>query len=314
MVSIKDEDEDQEEQNHQQIEEEYNPKMEAESSPLRSPLHLASKKPFPQREPPHLHENLSQIIAKDRKIHGFSPLRSPENKKPIQQPPPQEPVPQPPVQVNNRSPAIVVNRSIREELSKVDSGRIGGESGSRRVKGGDVEADGGDRRSRTVSAILLRERKEARLRKTALGFRVCAFVFSLISFSVMAADKTVGWAGDSFDRYKEYRYCLSVNVIGFAYAAFQMVDLSYYFMGARHVIQGDIRYYFDFVMDQILTYLLISASSAAASRIDEWQSNWGKDDFTVMASASVGMSFLAFIAFAFNSLISGYNICNRGQT
>jgi hypothetical protein len=38
-----------------------------------------------------------------------------------------------------------------------------------------------------------------------LGFRVSEIVLCLISFSVMAADKTKGWSGDSFDRYKEYR-------------------------------------------------------------------------------------------------------------
>ena len=62
---------------------------------------------------------------------------------------------------------------------------------------------------------------------------------------------------------------------------------------------------------QILAYLLISASSAAATRVDDWQSAWGKDEFTEMASASVAMAFLAFIAFAFSSLISGYELCTH---
>ncbi|KAK2994072.1 hypothetical protein RJ640_024336 [Escallonia rubra] len=60
---------------------------------------------------------------------------------------------------------------------------------------------------------------------------------------------------------------------------------------------------------QMLTYLLISASSSGATRIDDWQSNWGKDKFPEMATASVGMSFLAFVAFATSSLISGYALC-----
>jgi len=44
------------------------------------------------------------------------------------------------------------------------------------------------------------------LKKVALGFRLSEVVLCLISFSVMAADKTSGWSGDSFDRYKEYRF------------------------------------------------------------------------------------------------------------
>ena len=62
---------------------------------------------------------------------------------------------------------------------------------------------------------------------------------------------------------------------------------------------------------QVLAYLLISASSSAATRVDDWQSNWGKDEFTEMATASVSMAFLAFVAFALSSLISGYNLCTH---
>lgn len=65
---------------------------------------------------------------------------------------------------------------------------------------------------------------------------------------------------------------------------------------------------------QILAYLLMSASSSAATRVDDWISNWGKDDFTQMASSSIAMSFLAFVAFAFSSLASGYCLCNRNTS
>lgn len=47
--------------------------------------------------------------------------------------------------------------------------------------------------------------RHAELRRAELGFRVCAAVFCLISLSVMAADTTPGWSGDSFRRYNEYR-------------------------------------------------------------------------------------------------------------
>jgi len=58
---------------------------------------------------------------------------------------------------------------------------------------------GGERRSRSAAT-------EEMVSKAALGFRLSEVVVCLISFSVMAADKTQGWSGDSFDRYKEYRY------------------------------------------------------------------------------------------------------------
>ncbi|KAL2321848.1 hypothetical protein Fmac_026227 [Flemingia macrophylla] len=168
-------------------------------------------------------------------------------------------------------------------------------------------------------------------KKVALGFRLCEVVLCLISFSVMAADKTRGWSGDSFDRYKEYRYCLSVNVIAFVYAAFQLADSALQIVARRSIIDHHLRYHFDFFMDQasfgldtcllvklthylilklkVLAYLLVSSASSAGTRVDDWQSNWGKDEFTEMASASVALAFLAFFAFAVSSLISGYNLC-----
>lgn len=56
----------------------------------------------------------------------------------------------------------------------------------------------------------------------------------------------------------------------------------------------------------MLTYLLISSGSSAATRVDDWKSNWGADKFPELATASVGLGFVAFVAFAFSSVISGY--------
>ncbi|KAF9671563.1 hypothetical protein SADUNF_Sadunf12G0060500 [Salix dunnii] len=172
------------------------------------------------------------------------------------------------------------------------------------------EAGVGVRKMGTSSEVR-RSMKEEKIRIGELGFRVSEVIMCLISFAVMAADKTQGWSGDSFYRYKEYRYCLAVNVIGCAYAGFQVYDLSYELATGKHVIRHHLRRHFNFFMDQILAYLLVSASSSAATRVDDWQSNWGKDEFTEMATASVVMAFLAFVAYAGSSIISGYNLYNR---
>ncbi|XP_068643205.1 CASP-like protein 4A3 [Aristolochia californica] len=148
------------------------------------------------------------------------------------------------------------------------------------------------------------------LKRAELGFRICSLIFCLISFSVMAADKTQGWAGDSFERYKEYRYCISVTVIGFVYAGFQAYAIVHHLMTGKYLTQHPFRQYLDFSLDQILAYLLISSSSSAATRTDDWVSNWGEDEFTKMAGASIGMSFMAFVSFALSSLMSGYSLCN----
>ncbi|XP_009586713.1 CASP-like protein 4A3 [Nicotiana tomentosiformis] len=265
-------------------------------SPLRSDSPIRSDDPFPEPHPP---KSPSKAIVK-----YFSPLRSPHkpSSENLSSTPPSE----------RRSPVVYFSRAIREDaapgVTKVGPVRGGGAD----VEAGEV---GGERRSRAaVASIIGRSQRDVLLNRAALGFRVCEVIFCLISFSVMAADKTQGWTGDSFDRYKEYRYCVAVNVIGFAYSGFQAFDLAYSLATGKHFLSHHMRYHFDFLTDQILAYLLMSASSSAATRVDDWISNWGKDKFTEMASASIALSFLAFVAFAFSSLISGYSLCNRSSS
>ncbi|KAL4348483.1 hypothetical protein GQ457_17G026960 [Hibiscus cannabinus] len=240
-----------------------------------STSNYASPESFPVK--PHL-DHSKALVALD-KSSPFNAISSP-----FYSPPP------PPTTPPQHSLHLTVNRAVREEgPGATTRTKVGGGAGG-------------------VAAVLRRSKIHHKVIMAALGFRLCEIIVCLISFSVMAADKTQGWSGDSYDRYKEYRYCLSVNVIGFVYAGFQAYDVAHYLVTETHVIYHHLFLPFAFFMDQILAYLLISASSAAASRVDDWQSNWGKDEFTEMATASIAMSFLAFVAFAFSSLISGYEL------
>ncbi|TMW85503.1 hypothetical protein EJD97_023049 [Solanum chilense] len=267
---------------------------------FHSPLHFLSQLHFDDRETKSL--SSKALVSVDK---YYSPVRTPhklscEN---LSLPP----TPTPPSEAGNKdrkSQGVYFSRPGREDVTNGVT-KVGP------VRGGDVEGGEmeGERPPRTM-----RSKRELTLTRAALGFRVCEFVLCLISFSVMAADKTAGWSGDSFDRYKEYRYCVAVNAIGFAYSVFQVFDLIYNLASRKHFLSHYTRYHFDFLMDQILAYLIMSASSSAATRAYDWISNWGKDEFTEMASASIGVSFLAFIAFAFSSLISGYNFCNRNAS
>ncbi|KAG2575283.1 hypothetical protein PVAP13_7KG390500 [Panicum virgatum] len=110
--------------------------------------------------------------------------------------------------------------------------------------------------------------RRAELRRAELGFRVSAAVFYLVALSVMATDTTTGWSGDSFCRYNEYRYVLAASVVAFTYSWFQLVAEVHYLVIRRHIVQAPWRSYFNLAMDQMLAYLLLSASSAALSRND----------------------------------------------
>ncbi|XP_027352592.1 CASP-like protein 4A1 [Abrus precatorius] len=188
-------------------------------------------------------------------------------------------------------------------VTKVDPGAEDGFVGVKDVELATGTA--GNRRLRPDISGLLRSKKIATWSKLLLGFRITAFVFCLVSFSVLAADKKQGWALDSFYFYKEFRYSLSVNVIGFAYSGLQMCDLVVYLNSGKHIVEHQLRGYLTFAVDQILTYLLMSASSSAATRAYDWESNWGEDKFPYMANASVALSLVAFVAFALASLVSG---------
>ncbi|GKV18918.1 hypothetical protein SLEP1_g29236 [Rubroshorea leprosula] len=135
-----------------------------------------------------------------------------------------------------KSTPLTVSRAVKEEGPAATTTKLSGGGGGARV----------------VTAILKRSKAEEMVKISALGFRLSEVVLCLISFSVMAADKTQGWSGDSYDRYKEYRYCLSVNVIAFVYSSFQAYDLAYYLITEKHTIHNRFRFPFDFFMDQKL--------------------------------------------------------------
>ncbi|KAF2582348.1 hypothetical protein F2Q68_00004131 [Brassica cretica] len=197
---------------------------------------------------------------------------------------------------SEKSPSsmVVFNRWVREE---------GPQTTTRKVGGGE-----------TTTTTVNRGRRDELVSIAALGFRVSEVILCVISFSIMAADKTKGWSGDSYDRYKEYRYCLAINVIAFVYSAFEACDAACYIAKETYMLNCGFHDIFVFSMDQIIAYLLISASSCAATRVDDWVSNWGKDDFTQMATASIAVSFIAFVAFAVSALISSYRLFTHASS
>ncbi|KAF3537085.1 hypothetical protein F2Q69_00025310 [Brassica cretica] len=225
---------------------------------------------------------------------------------PLPPPPPQYPPP-PRYQRNARAAAptnsssdkspssmVVLNRWVREEGPQTTARKAG--------------------ESAATTTAANRARRDGSVAMAALGFRVSEVVLCVVSFSIMAADKTKGWSGDSYDHYKEYRYSLFVNVIAFVYSAFEVCDAACYIAKENYMLNCGFHDIFVFFMDQFLAYLLMSASSCAATRVDDWISNWGKDEFTQMATTSIAVSFVAFGAFAVSALISSYRLFTHASS
>ena len=181
---------------------------ESPHSPLRSESPFRSDEPEPTEYSPgnSPEKSKSKALVVAAKYSPHPPLRSSLQGLSGQHNP--AALPRENAKSPLQSPVVTFNRAVRDEMpavvTKVDptGGRDGFTGG-----GGRVEDGGGDRRPPgAVTSIIRRSNREAMLKRAELGFRVCEMLFSLISFSVMAADKTQGWSGDSFDRYKEYRF------------------------------------------------------------------------------------------------------------
>ncbi|KAK3155953.1 hypothetical protein QOZ80_2AG0100890 [Eleusine coracana subsp. coracana] len=164
---------------------------------------------------------------------------------------------------------------------------------------------------RVVPDILSRKRRAAALQRAALVARATAAGLCLAALAVLAADTRKGWALDSYNRYSQLQYSEAVNVIGFVYSLLQFGALADLMRKNKHLIPHPKRDLFDFTMDQVLAYLLISSSSSATARVGDWIDNWGSDPFPNMANGSIVISFLAFVVFAICALISAYNLFRR---
>ncbi|KAL6565783.1 hypothetical protein OROHE_004838 [Orobanche hederae] len=152
----------------------------------------------------------------------------------------------------------VANRYLVEEAKPVKKEvDAGGHIGT-------VQEGGGTgRRFRPRVLSLWQSKREGVVKKTALGFRVFGFVFSLVSLSVMASDKNQGWTLDSFDRYKEFRHYFSV-IIAFVYSAAQVLNLSIQLATGRSNLLSQYGYFQDFALDQ-LAKVYFGASKVAVT-------------------------------------------------
>ncbi|URD97858.1 hypothetical protein MUK42_32012 [Musa troglodytarum] len=145
------------------------------SSPCQSPK-LDPQNPIPPPLPSEKAPSRPQTPARGDAPAG-SPIRSPLRHADSTNPPPVVTV-------------AKANRTSRDGASAV--ARLDGAGGVR----------AGARGLGTASEIVRRQR----MTRAEAALRAAAVVLCMISFSVMASDKTEGWAGDSFDRYKEFRY------------------------------------------------------------------------------------------------------------
>ncbi|KAL2979086.1 hypothetical protein AAZX31_13G152800 [Glycine max] len=175
-------------------------------------------------------------------------------------------------------------------------------------------------------------KKEGKWYVVLLALRIAAFVLCQIAFSVLAGDRrkklrrgsstnnlylsyydsssSSEYSQTHWYDYEAFKYFLSVNIIGFVYSGLQIYDIVKYMITKRHTMDPKLRGYFDFAMDQALAYLLMSASSSAATIVCSWTNSvLAADKHVQMANACVALSFVAFVAVASSSVVSAFIFC-----
>ncbi|CAM6029439.1 unnamed protein product [Sphagnum balticum] len=154
---------------------------------------------------------------------------------------------------------------------------------------------------------------------SSLGLRLAESVCSLVALVVMSSNlKSSGNASLKFNSFSSYIYLVSMNAIVFVYSTLQFVQIAYTVISGISFIPSIlITTWVTFCVDQVLAYLMMSASSSAATfsiiaHNGEMGvhlcSYYGLHSFCSQADAAVAMSFFAFTAMSLSTILSGYRL------
>ncbi|KNA02621.1 hypothetical protein SOVF_216990, partial [Spinacia oleracea] len=112
-----------------------------------------------------------------------------------------------------------------------------------------------------VGSVLRRWKRDDFIRKGSLALRALAFVFSLLSFIIMASNNHGG--GKEFGDYEEYRYLLAIAILSSIYTGLQCFRHVHQLSSGKQFVDLKTSALIDFVGDQITAYFLLSSASSA---------------------------------------------------
>ncbi|KAF3331829.1 CASP-like protein 4B4 [Carex littledalei] len=166
--------------------------------------------------------------------------------------------------------------------------------------------DGG---GRAATSVVRRWKNEDLLEKSPLVLRALAALFSFISFILLVSNKHGDWM--EFDHFQEYRYLVAISLLAFVYSLVQSLrPLFYRIRASVDPTTARLPGIGDFIGDQVVAYLLISALSAAIP-ITNRMRRAVVNIFTDSTTASISMAFLAFVALAFSALSTGFKLSRQ---
>ncbi|KAF7145682.1 hypothetical protein RHSIM_Rhsim04G0124200 [Rhododendron simsii] len=151
-------------------------------------------------------------------------------------------------------------------------------------------------------------RAQDQLKIGSLALRGLGFLFSFLAFIIMVTNNYGD--GENFDNYEEYRYVLAIAIMSTIYTVAQLVRQVHGLFTGRQLFPPRNLAVLDFLGDQIMAYLLISALSSAIPQTNRMRV-WKDTIFTDSSAAAISMEFFAFLALAVSALISGYKLSNQ---
>ncbi|XP_072960989.1 CASP-like protein 4B4 [Typha angustifolia] len=162
-----------------------------------------------------------------------------------------------------------------------------------------------------MAAVMRRWRREDLLERSPLLLRAATWFFSFISAVVMATNRHGDWS--QFYNYEEYSYLLAIAALAFLYSTVQLVRQVYRLTARKdpnRPVPRKAAFMVEFVGDQVIAYLLISALSAAIPTTNSIRG--GTDNtLTDSSAASISMAFFAFVTLALSALISGFRLSKQ---
>lgn len=166
----------------------------------------------------------------------------------------------------------------------------------------------GGARGGVVYSVVARWRREDMLDKSPLALHAAAAAFAFVALVLVASNQHGDWM--QFDRYQEYRYLLAIAALAFVYSLAQALRHAHRMRGGADPVSAPSGRIFDFVADQVVAYLLMSALSAATPITNRMRTAV-INSFTDTTAAAISMTFLAFVSLALAATLSGYKLSKQ---
>ncbi|KAL6896816.1 hypothetical protein ACP4OV_007388 [Aristida adscensionis] len=167
---------------------------------------------------------------------------------------------------------------------------------------GTYNGRGAARRAAAAAAAEHHQEDRQALEGMVLVLRAGAAAAAFVGVALVASCRHGDWM--EFARYPEYRYLLGASVVACVYAAAQALRS---FRRTRAAYAGSSPGFLDFAGDQMVAYLLITASSAALPITIRMRSAV-VNVFTDAMAAAISLGFIAFAALAFSAMIAGFRL------